>query len=270
MPTPSRWPCVRHLRLAWNTGGSSGLRATFRTCPMIFSSSQADGNSVFPGLPVPCRCPPPQRSPSRMCRARSGATCSESSGGRSGWPPTASTSQADRVRAVPRQVQPCPSRPSVDPWRAMPRSIPRGRVLPRAAYRPGDRRLADRPRALSPAGNLRPVPDRRHARRRGRRSPPGSPLAAALTLHLAPRLSAAVARPAPPPRDGIWLGRRSPPPTPERAGRQGAPVSHARHRALARVIWCGVRQDTRIRSGLATMIASALAREVATFSRCPS
>ena len=48
------------------------------------------------------------------------------------------------------------------------------------------------------------------------------------------------------------------------------PVSHARHRALTRVIWCGVRQDTRMRSGLATMIAIALAREVATFSRCRS
>jgi hypothetical protein len=47
-------------------------------------------------------------------------------------------------------------------------------------------------------------------------------------------------------------------------------VSHAQHRALTRVIWCGVRHDTRIRSGLATMIAMALAREVATFSRCPS
>lgn len=47
-------------------------------------ASQPDGNSVFPGLPVPCRCPPPQRSPSRMCRARSGATCSESGDGRSG------------------------------------------------------------------------------------------------------------------------------------------------------------------------------------------
>ena len=177
-----------------------------------------------------------------------------------------------QIASVPcrRQVQPRPSRPSVDPWRALPRSIPRGRVRPRAAYRPGDRRLADRPRALSSAGNLRPVRDRRHPCRRGRRSPPGSPLAAALTLRLAPRLSAAVARPAPPPQDGIWLGRRSPPPTPERAGRQGAPVSHARHRALTRVIWCGVRQDTRMRSGLATMIAIALAREVATFSRCPS
>ncbi len=46
--------------------------------------------------------------------------------------------------------------------------------------------------------------------------------------------------------------------------------SQARHRAFARIIWCGVRQDTRIRSGLATMTAIALAREVATFSRCRS
>ena len=46
--------------------------------------------------------------------------------------------------------------------------------------------------------------------------------------------------------------------------------SQARHRAFARVIWCGVWQDTRIRSGLATMTAIALAREVATFSRCRS
>ena len=46
--------------------------------------------------------------------------------------------------------------------------------------------------------------------------------------------------------------------------------SHARHRALTRVICWGVRQDTRMRSGLATMMAIALAREVATFSRCPS
>ena len=48
------------------------------------------------------------------------------------------------------------------------------------------------------------------------------------------------------------------------------PVSQARHRAFARTIWCGVRQDTRMRSGLATMMARALAREVATFSRCGS
>ena len=48
------------------------------------------------------------------------------------------------------------------------------------------------------------------------------------------------------------------------------PVSQARHRALARTIWCGVRQETRMRSGLATMMARALAREVATFSRCGS
>ena len=33
---------------------------------------------------------------------------------------------------------------------------------------------------------------------------------------------------------------------------------------------CGVRQETRIRSGLATMMAMALAREVATFRRCTS
>ena len=32
----------------------------------------------------------------------------------------------------------------------------------------------------------------------------------------------------------------------------------------------GVRQGTRMRSGLTTMIAIALAREVATFSRCRS
>ena len=32
----------------------------------------------------------------------------------------------------------------------------------------------------------------------------------------------------------------------------------------------GVRQGTQMRSGLATMIAIALAREVATFSRCGS
>jgi hypothetical protein len=48
------------------------------------------------------------------------------------------------------------------------------------------------------------------------------------------------------------------------------PVSQARHRAFARTIWYGVRQDTRMRSGLATMMARALAREVATFSRCGS
>jgi predicted nucleic acid-binding protein len=48
------------------------------------------------------------------------------------------------------------------------------------------------------------------------------------------------------------------------------PVSQARHRAFARAIWCGVRQDTLTRSGLATMMAKALAREVATFSRCGS
>ena len=46
--------------------------------------------------------------------------------------------------------------------------------------------------------------------------------------------------------------------------------SQVRHRALARAICCGVRQDTRMRSGLATMIAMALAREVATFRRCVS
>jgi hypothetical protein len=54
------------------------------------------------------------------------------------------------------------------------------------------------------------------------------------------------------------------------AGRSQPPVSQARHRALARIIWCGVRQDTRMRSGLATMMARARAREVATFSRCGS
>ena len=53
-------------------------------------------------------------------------------------------------------------------------------------------------------------------------------------------------------------------------GQTPAPVSQVRHRALARTIWCGVRQDTRTRSGLATMIAKARAREVATFSRCGS
>jgi hypothetical protein len=48
------------------------------------------------------------------------------------------------------------------------------------------------------------------------------------------------------------------------------PASQARHRAFTRDIWRGVRQDTRTRSGLATMMAMALALEVATFSRCPS
>ena len=55
----------------------------------------------------------------------------------------------------------------------------------------------------------------------------------------------------------------------------GAPVhapadSHAWHSALAKYIWRGVRQDTRIRLALATMTASALALDVATFSRCGS
>jgi hypothetical protein len=57
---------------------------------------------------------------------------------------------------------------------------------------------------------------------------------------------------------------------PGRPARNQLGSSHARHRALTRVIWCGVRQDTRMRSGLATMMAIALAREVATFSRCRS
>ena len=43
--------------------------------------------------------------------------------------------------------------------------------------------------------------------------------------------------------------------------------SHARHKELARIIWWGVRQDTRMRSGLATMMAITLAREVATVTR---
>jgi hypothetical protein len=43
--------------------------------------------------------------------------------------------------------------------------------------------------------------------------------------------------------------------------------SHARQSAFTRSIWRGVLQDTWISRGLATMIASAFAREVATFSR---
>ena len=69
-------------------------------------------------------------------------------------------------------------------------------------------------------------------------------------------------------------GRRRQPPgspwCPPRLPPIQPPVSQARHRAFARTIWCGVRQDTRMRSGLATMMARALAREVATFSRCGS
>ena len=49
---------------------------------MVRSSSQLAGNSAFPGLPVPCRCPPPQLSPSRMCLARSGGSLIESGTGR--------------------------------------------------------------------------------------------------------------------------------------------------------------------------------------------
>ena len=48
------------------------------------------------------------------------------------------------------------------------------------------------------------------------------------------------------------------------------PDSHARQRALARCICRGVLQATRIRSLLATTTAIALARDVATFSRCGS
>ena len=39
---------------------------------MTFWSFQLAGNSVLPGLPVPCRCPPPYASPSRMWVERSG------------------------------------------------------------------------------------------------------------------------------------------------------------------------------------------------------
>ena len=50
---------------------------------MILASSQLAGNSVLPGLPTPCRCPPPPvSSPSRMCVVRSGVTRIESRDGR--------------------------------------------------------------------------------------------------------------------------------------------------------------------------------------------
>src|SRR5206468_1672698 len=51
------------------------------------------------------------------------------------------------------------------------------------------------------------------------------------------------------------------------AARFHLPDSQAWQRALTRYICRGVRQGTRTRPGLATMIAMALAREVATLSR---
>src|ERR1700742_4204593 len=47
-------------------------------------------------------------------------------------------------------------------------------------------------------------------------------------------------------------------------------VSHGRHSALAKNICRGVLQAPRISAGLATIPASALALDVATFSRCGS
>lgn len=45
----------------------SGAVATSEISPSIFSSLQFVGNSLFPGLPVPGRWPPPVLSPSRIC-----------------------------------------------------------------------------------------------------------------------------------------------------------------------------------------------------------
>lgn len=94
--TPSRTPVSIQRRCAPSKGASSkstwsGRRATSRISATIRSSDQLAGNSVFPGLPVPGRCPPPVASPSRMCVRRSSERVIEpGSGGGGDFPASGS------------------------------------------------------------------------------------------------------------------------------------------------------------------------------------
>ena len=126
-----------------------GRRATSSTVSRTFWSSQLAGNSVLPGLPVPCLCPPPLRveSPSRMWAARSGLTRIRSGGGRS---PASTASHPERSGSAPgrRSAPPSaghgprlagrsrrrpPGAPRNTPLASEP---PRGRPVPRWRPRP--------------------------------------------------------------------------------------------------------------------------------------